>query len=73
MQASPRVQGKLQIQLKSEIVGLRWMDVDMLHGRTMLAQTKNGEGRIVYLNKFAESAFASLPFDEHQTNGQTVF
>jgi integrase len=48
---------------RSEIVGLRWLDVDMLHGRIMLRQTKNGEGRIVYLNKSAQSAIASLPID----------
>lgn len=58
---------------RSEIVGLRWMDVDMLHDRIMLPQTKNGEGRIVYLNKFAESAFASLPFDENTKPTDKLF
>jgi integrase len=58
---------------RSEIVRPRWMDVDMLHGRTMLPQTKNGEGRIVYLNKFAESAFASLPFDRNTQPTDKLF
>lgn len=39
----------------------------------MLPQTKNGEGRIVYLNKFAESAFASLPFDENTKPTDKLF
>jgi integrase len=58
---------------RSEIVSLRWMDVDMLHDRIMLSQTKNGEGRIVYLNKFAQSAFASLPFDENTKPTDKLF
>jgi len=45
------------------------MDVDLVNDRVMLPETKQGEGRIVYLNKFAQSPFASLPFDEeHQGN-----
>src|SRR5688572_11807256 len=31
--------------------------------RMILPQTKNGEGRIVYLNRFAQSALESLPLD----------
>src|SRR5262249_7305024 len=50
---------------RSEIIGLRWLDVDMMNGRIMLPQTKNGEGRIVYLNRLAQSAIASLPFNEN--------
>lgn len=45
---------------RSEILGLRWLDVDFAHGRIMLPQTKNGEGRIVYLNKSAKAALQSL-------------
>jgi integrase len=38
---------------RGEILGLRWLHVD-LHGlRLMLSQTKNGEGRIVHLNQLA--------------------
>ncbi len=36
----------------------------MLHDRIMLSQTKNGDGRIVYLDKFADSAFAAVAVDE---------
>src|SRR5687768_1633188 len=31
--------------------------------RMILPQTKNGEGRIVYLNRFAQSALESLPLE----------
>lgn len=47
---------------RSEILGLRWLDVDLVHRRVLLAQTKNGEGRIVYLNDSAAAAIRSLPF-----------
>jgi integrase len=50
---------------RSEILGLRWLDVDILHSRIMLPQTKNGEGRIVYLNQSALAALRSVaPHDE---------
>jgi integrase len=45
---------------RSEVLGLRWLDLDLVHGRIMLSQTKNGESRIVYLNKAAQSAVESL-------------
>jgi integrase len=37
---------------------LRWLDVDFKGGRILLPQTKNGEGRIVYLNQFARQALS---------------
>jgi integrase len=40
------------------------MDLDLVHDRMILPQTKNGEGRIVYLNHFAQSALESLPLDQ---------
>jgi integrase len=43
---------------------LRWLDVDSKGGRIMLPQTKNGEGRIVYLNKLAQAALASIPRED---------
>jgi integrase len=58
---------------RSEILGLPWMDVDMLHDRIMLPQTKNGEGRIVYLNQFAQSAFRSISFDQDTTPIDKIF
>jgi integrase len=45
---------------RSELLGLRWLDVDLAHSRVMLVQTKNGEGRIVYLNETAKAAISSL-------------
>jgi integrase len=45
---------------RSEILGLRWMDVDLMGGRILLRQTKNGEGRIVYLNQTAKAILSAL-------------
>jgi len=49
---------------RSEILGLRWLDIDLSNGRAMLHQTKNGEGRIVYLNRIASDAIGSLSAPE---------
>ncbi len=38
---------------RSEILRLRWVDVDLSNGRVLLPQTKNGDGRVVYLNQAA--------------------
>jgi integrase len=48
---------------RSEILRLRWLDVDLANQRVLLPQTKNGEGRIVYLNELARGVVRSLPFD----------
>ncbi len=48
---------------RGEILGLRWLDLDLKGGRIMLPQTKNGEGRIVYLNTLAQQALAAVPCD----------
>jgi integrase len=45
---------------RGEILGLRWMDVDSEGKRIMLPQTKNGDGRIVYLNTLAIDALAAV-------------
>jgi integrase len=45
---------------RSEILALRWLDVDLVNRRVLLPQTKNGEGRIVYLNNSATAAFRSV-------------
>ncbi len=45
---------------RGELLGLRWLDVDLVHARIMLPQTKNGEGRIVYLNQLAQEVLRSL-------------
>ncbi|NOT62418.1 MAG: site-specific integrase [Acidobacteria bacterium] len=49
---------------RSEVLGLRWLDVDVTHKRVILPQTKNGEGRIVYLNELGMMVLASLPAGE---------
>lgn len=46
---------------RSEVLGLRWLDVDMKGNRILLPQTKNGQGRIVYLNKQAAQVLDSQP------------
>lgn len=46
---------------RSEILGLRWLDVDLQNGRFLLPQTKNGEGRIVYLNGSAMAVLRAIP------------
>jgi len=46
---------------RSEWLGLRRLDVDLAQGRIMLPQTKNGDGRIIYLNAIARTILLSLP------------
>lgn len=46
---------------RGEILGLRWLDVDVKNSRLMLPQSKNGEGRIVYLNELALQALSAVP------------
>lgn len=55
---------------RGEIVGLRWFDVDLAHNRIMLPQTKNGDGRIVYLNQMAQTVLQSIeqPAETRQTD-----
>ena len=48
---------------RSEILKLRWLDLDLGNpagAMLLLPQTKNGEGRIVYLNRDAVAAITSL-------------
>jgi integrase len=58
---------------RSEIIQLRWMDLDLLHDRLILPQTKNGEGRIIYLNNFARLALESLAFDQNTMPTDLLF
>ena len=46
---------------RGEILSLRHLDVDLTHGCLMLRQTKNGEGRIVPLNAWAQRILTALP------------
>jgi integrase len=46
---------------RSELLGLRWLDVDRQGGRIILPQTKNGSGRTVWLDELALQTLAMLP------------
>ncbi len=48
---------------RGEILGLRWLDVDLGGGRILLPQTKNGDGRVVYLNRLAADVLQSQRVD----------
>jgi integrase len=45
---------------RGEVLGLRYLDVDLSNRRIMLPQTKNGEARVVYLNEMAMMVFETL-------------
>jgi integrase len=44
---------------RGEVLGLRWIDVDLNGGRILLPQTKNGDARVVYLNELASQVVKS--------------
>jgi integrase len=58
---------------RGEIIGLRWLDLDLTNQRLMLPQTKNGEGRIVYLNQLAMTVMASLPCRDEANSTAKLF
>jgi integrase len=58
---------------RSELLGLRWLNVDPPHGRVLLSQTKNGDSRVVYLNETAKAAVRSLPFDQDTRSTDLLF
>jgi integrase len=62
---------------RSEILGLRWLHVDMPGGRLMLPQTKNGEGRVVHLNQLAlqviEAQWREVQWHEDVKSTDRVF
>ena len=58
---------------RSEVLGLRWLDVDLSNKRILLPQTKNGEGRTVYLNQFAVEAIAAVPRNEETKTIDPLF
>lgn len=45
---------------RGEVLVLRFLDVDLSNRRIMLPQTKNGDGRVVYLNDMAAQVFESI-------------
>lgn len=58
---------------RGEILGLRWLDVDLLQRQVNLPQTKNGKGRTVYLNEMAMDVFRSLALDAETEANEPVF
>lgn len=58
---------------RGEILGLRWLDVDLLHRQVNLPQTKNGKGRTLYLNEMALDVFRSLALDSETRPEEPVF
>jgi integrase len=58
---------------RSEILGLRWLDVDLPNRRILLPQTKNGDGRIVYLNQSAQGVIQSLIHDSEPRTEKKIF
>src|SRR5215469_8503675 len=45
---------------RSEVMGLRWLDIDRRGERILLPQTKNGDARTVWLNRLACDVIDSL-------------
>jgi integrase len=58
---------------RGELLGLRWLDVDLSHGSLILPQTKNGDGRIVYLSEGAQSVLRSLPHQPVTSLVENIF
>lgn len=50
-----------------------WLDVDLPQGRLMLPQTKNGDGRIVYLNEGAQAVLLSIQPLPEATSTDRIF
>ena len=46
---------------RGELLGLRWLDVDVPNRRLYLRETKNGSLRVLVLNELAVQVLASLP------------
>ena len=58
---------------RSELLGLHWLNVDLMNGRIMLSRTKNGEGRVVYLNETAKATIRSLAFKQVMRSSDLLF
>lgn len=57
---------------RGEILGLRWINIDLPGKRLFLTQTKNGESRVVYLNSLALEVLKSQ-WTEKAVPGDLVF
>jgi integrase len=58
---------------RGELLGLRWLDVDRAGNRILLPQTKNGDGRTVYLNALACRVLDSLTRKDDARSTDRVF
>src|ERR1044071_6763288 len=58
---------------RGEILSLRWHDVDLAQSRIFLPQTKNGEGRMVYLNEGARAVLSSVPREPEASISNKIF
>jgi len=58
---------------RSEILRARWLDLDLSNGHVLLPQTKNGDGRVVYLNESASFALRSLHFGPETKSTDLMF
>src|SRR5436305_11310055 len=58
---------------RGEILSLRWLDVDLSQNRLYLPQTKNGEGRIMYLNEGARAVLSSMPCEQGVSIADRIF
>lgn len=58
---------------RGEILSLRWLDVDLSQSRLFLPQTKNGEGRMVYLNEGARAVLSSIPLPPEASVTSKIF
>jgi len=58
---------------RGEIIGLRYLDIDLPNRRIMLPQTKNGDGRVIYLNEMAAQVFQSIGWNEETRPTDCVF
>lgn len=58
---------------RGEILRLRWLDVDLVDNRIILPQTKNGDGRIIYMNEMALDALRSVELDAETDPEEPIF
>lgn len=75
---SPKIRPVVSLALwtgmrKGEILGLRWMDVDLLNQRIVLPQSKSGKTRIVLLNESAMDVFRSMHLSLNAEPESNVF
>lgn len=58
---------------RGELLALRWLDVDRAGGRLLLPQTKNGDGRTVWLNALALAVIGRVPRGKDARSTDRVF